>query len=57
LSSDCWQAFRTRSNKELEISASHTYEQAGQYRVVVKVIDILGNNTTSDPSRRRGQAH
>lgn len=41
-----WQAFRTRSTKDLEITASHTYEQAGQYRVVVKVIDILGNDTT-----------
>jgi hypothetical protein len=41
-----WQAFRTRNSKSLEISASHTYEQSGQYRVVVKVIDILGNDTT-----------
>src|ERR1700680_216281 len=41
-----WQAFRPRGNKDLEISASHTYDEPGQHRVVVKVIDILGNDTT-----------
>ncbi len=41
-----WQAFRAKNSDELEISASHTYDQAGQHRVVVKVIDILGNDTT-----------
>ena len=41
-----WQSYRTKSQRDLDISASHSYEQAGQYRVVVKVIDILGNDTT-----------
>jgi hypothetical protein len=41
-----WQSFRTRQNKTLERKATHTYETAGEYSIVVKVIDILGNDTT-----------
>lgn len=41
-----WQVYRTRRNRELQKSATHTYEQSGTYKVVVKVIDILGNDTT-----------
>jgi adenine-specific DNA-methyltransferase len=42
-----WQSYRTRSNRDLETAASHEYESPGAYRVVIKVIDILGNDTTS----------
>jgi adenine-specific DNA-methyltransferase len=41
-----WQAYRTRQNKTLILKASHVYEQPGEYTVMVKVIDILGNDTT-----------
>ena len=41
-----WQTYRTRKNPALQKSASHVYEAAGEYTVVVKVIDILGNDTT-----------
>jgi adenine-specific DNA-methyltransferase len=41
-----WQTYRTRKNTELELSTSHEYESPGDYVVVVKVIDILGNDTT-----------
>lgn len=41
-----WQAFRTRQNKELPLQATHTYEHPGDYAIVIKVIDILGNDTT-----------
>ena len=41
-----WQTYRTRKNPDLQKSASHFYEAAGEYNVVVKVIDILGNDTT-----------
>lgn len=41
-----WQSYRTRKNPEIELSAKHEYAEAGAYRVVVKVIDILGNDTT-----------
>jgi len=41
-----WQTYRTRKEPDLNLSAQHNYEQAGEYAVVVKVIDILGNDTT-----------
>lgn len=41
-----WQAYRTRQNKTLTLKASYLYEQPGEYTVMVKVIDILGNDTT-----------
>ena len=41
-----WQTYRTRKKPDLEKSATHVYQEAGEYTVVVKVIDILGNDTT-----------
>ena len=41
-----WQAYRTRKSTDLVLSAEHEYAQAGEYNVVVKVIDVLGNDTT-----------
>jgi DNA modification methylase len=41
-----WQTYRTRKDKTLLLETSHTYADAGDYTVVVKVIDILGNDTT-----------
>jgi len=41
-----WQTYRTRKDPELQRSVSHTYDDPGCYTVVVKVIDILGNDTT-----------
>lgn len=41
-----WQSYRTKQNPKIELSAVHLYEKAGKYTVLVKVIDILGNDTT-----------
>ena len=41
-----WQSYRTRKDPKLLLKASHTYEQCGTYTLVIKVIDILGNDTT-----------
>ena len=41
-----WQTYRTRNEPKLELETRHTYEAPGEYTVVVKVIDILGNDTT-----------
>ena len=41
-----WQSYRTKAVKRLEKIARFTYETPGKKRVVVKVIDILGNDTT-----------
>jgi DNA modification methylase len=41
-----WQSYRTRKDKALTTSVTHTYDQPGTYQMQVKVIDILGNDTT-----------
>lgn len=42
-----WQSYRTRQDRSLSlISDTHTYEQPGTYRILVKVIDIFGNDTS-----------
>lgn len=41
-----WQSYRTRKNPKLELSKEYEYAEPGKYLVVVKVIDILGNDTT-----------
>ena len=42
-----WVAYRTRKERSLPlISDPHTYEKSGKYRVLVKVIDIFGNDTS-----------
>lgn len=41
-----WQAYRTRQEPSLKLKTSHVYEEPGAYTVMVKVIDILGNDTT-----------
>ena len=41
-----WQTYRMRKSPDLQKSAVHTYDAPGEYVVGVKVIDILGNDTT-----------
>jgi len=42
-----WVAYRTRKERQLPLeSDQHTYEKPGKYRILVKVIDIFGNDTS-----------
>src|SRR6266581_5103881 len=41
-----WQAYRTRKEPKIELVTSYEYKEPGKYQIVVKVIDILGNDTT-----------
>ncbi len=42
-----WQSFRTKKNSKLEFtSIAHQYPKAGKYKVMVKVVDILGIDTS-----------
>jgi adenine-specific DNA-methyltransferase len=41
-----WQSYRTNKAKDLSLTTEHDYPEPGIYTVVVKVIDILGNDTT-----------
>jgi adenine-specific DNA-methyltransferase len=42
-----WQTYRTREEAKLATQSGwHSYPEAGRYTIVVKVIDIFGNDTT-----------
>jgi hypothetical protein len=42
-----WVAYRTRKERKLPlVSDPHTYDKPGKYRILVKVIDIFGNDTS-----------
>jgi len=42
-----WVTYRTRKDRTLALTSDpHTYEQKGKYRILVKVIDIFGNDTS-----------
>ncbi len=42
-----WQSFRTKQSPTLELTAPpHLYDRAGHYKIMVKVIDILGIDTS-----------
>ena len=41
-----WQTYRSRKDKSLALEIAHAYTDPGEYTIVVKVIDILGNDTT-----------
>jgi hypothetical protein len=40
------QRYRTRKEPRLDLSMSYEYPKAGKYNILVKVIDIFGNDTT-----------
>ncbi|MBI5805132.1 hypothetical protein HZA73_03720 [candidate division TA06 bacterium] len=40
-----WQSFRTKKEPKVEYVARHRYEQPGKYQVLVKVVDVFGNDT------------
>ena len=42
-----WMDYRTKSNRDLNlISSENVYPAKGEYKVMVKVVDIFGNDTT-----------
>ncbi len=42
-----WVNYRTRKDRKLALNSDpHTYPKPGAYRILVKVIDIFGNDTT-----------
>lgn len=40
-----WQSFRTKKNPKVEYKAEYEYEAKGDYKIMVKVVDIFGNDT------------
>lgn len=42
-----WVAYRTREERRLPLTSDqHTYSESGKHRILVKVIDIFGNDTS-----------
>ncbi|MFY9484713.1 MAG: hypothetical protein WAP74_03800, partial [Patescibacteria group bacterium] len=41
-----WQSFRTKKNRNLELTSVTKEVSKGTYKVAVKVVDIFGNDTT-----------
>jgi adenine-specific DNA-methyltransferase len=42
-----WQDYRTRAKRDLGLTCDwHDYKKSGRYKVLVKVFDIFGNDTT-----------
>ena len=40
-----WQSFRVKKNPKVDYKAKYEYEDAGEYQIMVKVIDVFGNDT------------
>jgi len=40
-----WQSFRTKKNPKVEYNAKHKYKESEEYQIMVKVVDVFGNDT------------
>jgi len=40
-----WQSYRTKKDLKVDYEAKHNYEQSGEYQIMVKVVDVFGNDT------------
>jgi len=40
-----WQSYRTKKNRKVDLQAKHTYSEGGEYQIMVKVVDVFGNDT------------
>jgi adenine-specific DNA-methyltransferase len=40
-----WQSFRLKKNPKVDYEARHKYEEEGEYQIMVKVVDVFGNDT------------
>jgi adenine-specific DNA-methyltransferase len=42
-----WMDYRSKSSRDLKLkSGTHRFEKSGDYKVMIKVVDIFGNDTT-----------
>jgi len=40
-----WQSFRVKNNPRVDYQARHKYEDVGEYEIMIKVVDVFGNDT------------
>jgi adenine-specific DNA-methyltransferase len=42
-----WMDYRTKQERSISLkSAKHKFDKPGNYKIMVKVVDIFGNDTT-----------
>jgi len=40
-----WQSFRVKKNPKVDYEAKQKYNESGEYQIMVKVVDVFGNDT------------
>jgi len=40
-----WQSFRVKKNPKVDYEALHNYKESKEYQIMVKVVDVFGNDT------------
>ncbi|RKY14676.1 MAG: hypothetical protein DRP63_08130 [Planctomycetota bacterium] len=40
-----WQSFRVKKRPKVDYEAKYRYEEKGEYQIMVKVVDVFGNDT------------
>ena len=40
-----WQSFRMKKNPRVDYQSTHKYEDIGNYEIMIKVVDVFGNDT------------
>ena len=40
-----WQSYRTKKDLKVDYEAKHNYNQDGEFQIMVKVVDVFGNDT------------
>ena len=40
-----WQSFRVKKSPRVDYEARHSYTELGEYQIMVKVVDVFGNDT------------
>lgn len=40
-----WQSFRVKKNPRVDYEVRHEYQESGEHQIMVKVIDVFGNDT------------
>ncbi|MCX6750117.1 MAG: hypothetical protein NTZ83_01550 [Candidatus Pacearchaeota archaeon] len=40
-----WQSFKTKKNPRVDYEARHMYNEKGENQIIVKVVDVFGNDT------------
>ena len=40
-----WQSFRVKKNPKVEYTARHKYDDKGEFQIMIKVVDVFGNDT------------